>query len=821
MTRIFKSALLAATVLAPCTVQAQDGGGQGASEAGRSAEIIVTARKREENLQSVPTSVAVATADTIEQLGLDNLGDIAKTTPGLVFDDSFGRDANRPVIRGQANINGQSGVAFFIDGIYYTGTLADYDVDTIERIEVVKGPQSALYGRNTYSGAVNIISKLPGDTWEGRITADISEHDRYEVTAGIRGPVSEGLSVGLNGRYYDFGGEFTNAFDGSKLGQQSSWSVAGVLNWDDGGPFTATLRGAFNRTDDGQPAIFATSVTENNCLPDLGGLYNRLGRYYCGTIEPRPLSTDYTRQFAPADRDRVGIEADSYNVSLKLEYELGEGLTLTSLTGFNDREQTTLTDGDYSTDNFTTAIFAFVPLGPGRFGAVTAADVTDFTFANRSETRDWSQELRLTYQSDQFDFILGGYYFNQDDDSFSIRNLPDNANQLAASNRAAAIAARCAATSGCVVAFPFGGLNPIAVPRDENMLDIRNIAVFGAVEWHVTPEFNIGLEGRYAEERIRQTVYAYNLGQPRPATPETAQTTFKEFSPRVTVDYQVTPDNLLYAVYAEGQKPGGFNGPVAIRAGIPRFEPEEVTSYEIGSKNVLIDGTLIANLALFHNKVKGYQLSQLAQTTTNSVTATVNAGDARINGLELELVARPSRNLTVTANYALADSKFTRGVDQNEGVLLDVADNGRVDCSTGAQFPSIGCTVNGTATPVFGSIVGRRIPRAPVHRVFADVDWRMPLGAGDWEVFAGANITLTSTNFAQVHNLAETGDSVVIDARFGFQNDRFRIQGYVDNLTDEDAVQQLIRYADPTFRRNFIAGLRPGRRFGVILSAGF
>ena len=272
MRRIFKSALLAATVLAPCTVQAQDGGAQGASEGRDSAEIIVTARKREENLQNVPTSVAVATSETIDQLGLDNLTDIAKVTPGLVFDDSLGRDGNRPVIRGQANILGQSGVAYFIDGIYYTGSLADYDVDTIARVEVVKGPQSALYGRNTYSGAINIISKIPGDTWEGRVTADIAEHDRYEVTAGIRGPLSEGLSLGVNGRYYDFGGEFTNGFDGSKIGDQSSWSLSGVLNFDKGGPFTATLRGYYNRTDDGQPAIFSQSANENNCLPDNGTL---------------------------------------------------------------------------------------------------------------------------------------------------------------------------------------------------------------------------------------------------------------------------------------------------------------------------------------------------------------------------------------------------------------------------------------------------------------------------------------------------------------------------------------------------------------------
>jgi len=189
--------------------------------------------------------------------------------------------------------------------------------------------------------------------------------------------------------------------------------------------------------------------------------------------------------------------------------------------------------------------------------------------------------------------------------------------------------------------------------------------------------------------------------------------------------------------------------------------------------------------------------------------------------MELELVARPSRNVTIIANYALADSKFTEGTDQNEGVLLDVADDGRVNCSTGFEFPALPCTVGSSSNSLYGSIVGRKIPRAPVHRIFADADFRFPLGDGDWEFFTGANVTLTSNSYAQVHNLAGTGDSIVVDARLGVANDRFRIQGYVKNLTDEDAVQQIIRYADPSFRRNFIAGLRPGRRIGVIVSTNF
>ncbi|MEP5938411.1 MAG: TonB-dependent receptor [Erythrobacter sp.] len=820
-----RGTLLAASMLTPGALWAQNADTSADAEASAAQDsnvIIVTARKREENLQSVPTTVSVATAESIERLGLDDLEGISKTTPGLIFDDSFGRDGNRPVIRGQANILGQSGVAFFIDGIYYTGSLADYDVDTIERVEVVKGPQSALYGRNTYSGAINIISKLPGDTWEGKIQADVSEFDRIELTAGVRGPISDGLSIGLNGRYYDFGGEFTNQFDGTKIGEQSSISASGVLRWDNGSPFTATLRGYYNQTDDGQPAIFAQGTDQNNCLFDDGALYGGGGRYFCGVIEPGVINTDYSRQFR--DADSVGIEADTYNVSLRMEYELSDELRLVSLTGYNDRTQTTRTDGDYGPNSFQTAVFARFPFAGFPFPPFDYAFVgttVDFSFANRSETQDISQELKLVYESDAFDFILGGYYFDQSDDGFSIRDVPDDAAARAGASFGAAFGNEfgiCAANPICGSVVPFFG--PSAPnDRSESLFDIENVALFGAVNWHITPDINLGIEGRYSEETINQTIFDFSEGDPRPAG-EDFNAKFTAFTPRVTFDWQMSPDNLLYAIYAEGQKPGGFNGVNARNAGAGTFSEEENTSYEIGLKNTFADGRVIFNVAAFFTDIEGYQLTQNISDPPNQVSAVVNAGEAEILGFEAELIGELSAGLTLTANYAFADGEFTAGFDENQGVLNDVADDRLINCSTGDQFPGVdGCQ------SLFGSIDGKSIPRAPKHRMFADLDYRSSteIGNGDWDFFAGANVTYTSTSYAQVHNLAETGNSIEVDGRLGIENDRYKVQFYVKNLFDEDSVQQIIRYADAdaSFRRSFIAGLRPGRRFGVILSAGF
>lgn len=848
MKRIFLNALLAATMLTPSAIAAQDNVG-GSSNGERQdnnvtlgnegngseiSEIIVTARRREESLQEVPTSIGIATAETIERLNLNNLADISQTIPGLVFDDSLGRDSNRPIIRGQANILGESGVAFFIDGIYYSGSLADYDVDTIERLEVVKGPQSALYGRNTYSGAINIISRLPGEEWEGRATIDISEHDRYELTAAIRGPIGDGLSLGINGRYYDFGGEYTNQFDGEKLGKQMSWSASGILAYDRGDAFRAILRGYYNRTDDGQPTIFSQGTAQNNCFFDDGSLYRGGGRYFCGIIRPGQLNTDYKRQFA--DPEDVGLEADTYNVSFRMEYDLSEKLQIVSLTGYNNREQTLLTDGDYGPESFQTAVFARFPIGaPIGFGPSGpifpfgfVGSTIDFSFANLDKTEDWSQELRLSYESDLLDLLIGAYYFNQSDDSFSIRTVPSDAAARAAASFGAALAAenaRCSFNPICGQITPlFGPSTPN--DRSENLIDIENRAIYGAINLHITPKINLGLEGRYAEEEIKLASFDFDEGDPRPA-PTLGARTFKEFTPRVTFDWQVASDSLLYAIYAEGQKPGGFNGALAITASlnnpdidVATFDAEENRSYELGLKNTLADGRMSFNVTGFYTEIKGYQLTQNVSVPPNQISVVVNAGNAEIWGLEAEFTGEILNGLRLTANYALAKSEFTSGFDENQGVLNDVADDRLVNCSTGDQFIDIsGCQ------SLFGSIDGKRIPRAPRHRVFADLDYRTALGIGDGDfaIFMGANVTYTSSSFAQVHNEARTGSATEVDARLGIENDRYRIQFYVNNLFDEDAVLQILRYADADadLRRNFVAGLRPGRRIGVFVMARY
>ncbi|MGQ3180251.1 MAG: TonB-dependent receptor domain-containing protein, partial [Blastomonas fulva] len=291
--------------------------------------------------------------------------------------------------------------------------------------------------------------------------------------------------------------------------------------------------------------------------------------------------------------------------------------------------------------------------------------------------------------------------------------------------------------------------------RNINQFDIENKAIFGSATFDITDTLSFSAEGRYAEEQIRQTTFTFNTGQALPA-PRVVQATFKEFTPRFTLSWQASRDNLFYAVYAEGQKPGGFNSNQAILAGFPTFDPEDNKTYEIGTKNTFFDGKLTANLALYHTEVKGYQITQNVSVPPNQVSLTRNGGNARVNGAELELLIRPVRNFTVTANYSYVNAKFTAGTDENLGLINDLIDDRLANCSTGDQFPNIaGCQ------SLFGSIRGKRVPRAPAHTIFVDVDYRRPVSS-EWDFFVGSNVNMVSTSFDQVLNFAETGGSVVV-----------------------------------------------------------
>lgn len=448
--------------------------------------ITVTARKTEESVQETPVAVSVVSADTIENLSLVDLSDISKLTAGLSFDNEFGRDSNRPVIRGQANILGASGVSYFIDGVRISGAITDYDLNDVERIEVVKGPQSALYGRNTYSGAINIITRTPQEEFSARASIDLADHGQQDLSLGFGGAINDFVAFGVNARFYNYDGEFTNQFDGQLIGEETTQSFSSVLYLTPNDDWDIRLRGYYSNSDDGQPALFATTAAENNCFFDNGSLYGGQGRYFCGTVQPRDVNSDYRLQVGP----NAGTEIENTQLSLSVNGDLNDNWSITSITGLNSRDVSQQTDGDYSPTRFQATNFVpgGFPINIISFSPFLAlygypTSIADFTFANASEEEELSQEVRLNYQTDRFRALVGAYYLNGEEKSRDARSLPAGAQATASANFAAELASQqtiCGFNPTCIGIVPLG--SPIiSVPSGSSTFDIENKAVFGLV----------------------------------------------------------------------------------------------------------------------------------------------------------------------------------------------------------------------------------------------------------------------------------------------------------------------------------------------------
>jgi outer membrane receptor protein involved in Fe transport len=594
--------------------------------------------------------------------------------------------------------------------------------------------------------------------------------------------------------------------------------LSAVLAFDPSDRFSARFRAYHGETRDGQTPLVAQPASENNCFPDNGSYYNGTGRYYCGVLEPRPIESDWRIQAPDSANDR-----DITQSSLSLDFQLNDNWTLTSVTGYNSEDAVFISEADYSPTNFQTAVFARFPLGfpfPVSWGVV--GSMVDFTFASDEEIDDISQEFRLRWQGDRSEVLIGAYYFDQDVYSIGNRVLPPNAAGLAAANYGAELAeqnAWCTANFFiCSGIVPFWGPT-IAVSRDSSDTNITNTALFGMASFDVGDASRLTIEARYAEEDLESVTIDQDLGgQPDPAVFRSA--TFRSFNPRITFDHKLSEDHMIYALYAEGNKPGGFNSSLAASQGKGEFEEEEVESIEIGSKSMGLDGRLVANFSLFLNQITGYQLTQNVRAGANTTSATVNAGDADIFGAEVEMryASASVDGLSFTFNYAFTDAEFVDGTDENIGLLLDVEDDGLGNCSLGDEFPEIaGCTAS-----AFGSLVGNQVPRTAEHQIFLDAELRRPM-SGSWEWYVGANGTYESSKFAQVVNQAETGSTTLVNARFGMQSDRFGFSLWGKNLTGEDSTTLALRYADggDNFYRNFVIMPRRDTYWGLTANVNF
>lgn len=748
-------------------------------------ELIVTARKKEEQLLEVPVAVTAFPAATIQQRGLGNLEDVARYTPGFSFSSATGRQpaSNRPTIRGLTTIrNGianTSAATIFIDGVYLSGSPQSTELNNLERIEVLRGPQTALYGRGTYAGAINYVTRRPGKELEGELTATGAEHGTYELSGWVGGPlINDQWAFYLAGGHREYDGDYTNIRDGSDIGGEKSNEVTSKLYWTPADSLEISLKLGLQHTDDDHFAAFLKPRTENNCCFRTAEA-PRAREYFVGEARAVDQVNLYTDLLDVAGGS--GTELERKLAALDIGLTTPSGYTFSSLTGYvHDK-----IDRGYDTSY---AAYDPFPVATPFFDLRGA-----FNNVDRLKQTDISQEFRLSSpDGEHLSWTTGLYYYSGD-----FKKVAESRAYLDGAD---------------IVITPGGDLT-----KDE----IINMAVFGGAEWDFGNEWIASAELRLARDEIDVTTRA-NDGTGQVLTAHSKN--FDSVTPRFTLSYNTDSDLHYYLNIAKGVKPGDFNTDVPdLPDGTPdesfrAVDEEKVWSYELGLKGQWWQRRLTTALAAYYLDIDDQQLTSLVELAGGETASiTRNVGRTSVYGFESDIQLLLTDSLTVNLTYAYTDAEIRDHISIEEADLR--GSNGSL-----AQ------------TQALGDVSGNDVPRVPEHMASAVVRYERPLS--DWGLwYLLGDYTYESSRFAQVHNLIETGDQNLVGLRAGLDSGQWDASIWVTNLFDDDTPVDVFRYFDrrsgslPSFPqdgprpssspRGFVVTLPRSRQVGATLRYRF
>jgi iron complex outermembrane receptor protein len=600
------------------------------------ADIVVTALRREQNLQDVPAAITAFTAETIEAAGIERPLDFINLTSNVNLVETQNAGNAFIVIRGitQAR-NSEPSVAVIVDGVQQVNPAQfNQELFDIEQIEVLKGPQGAVYGRNAIGGAIVIRTKQPSDHFEGQIRAGVDNGFSYWVRGGVSGPISDTLRFRVAASWLDSDGFLNNPYLGEEADPVKDFSVRGTLLWNPSPDFTVDLRGSLSRLR--TQALYFNIVADANDTS-------------------LPIRVNNAGQ-----NDR-----DMENVSLKMNWETGGG-TLSSVTSY-DKLQEILT-GD---------AFNFLPIPESLFFFLFGFDLNQSQFL---DVKAVSQEIRWTSPEDRkFRYIVGAYGIHTNR-FISTGNMIDTGN-------------------GVFPVFRTPSTNPLN-PQATFLSDKQNNfawAVFANLTYDISEQLRVDLGLRYDRDRRRNTTltptaFLPNVpGFPQGATGQVRRIAFDDWQPKVTLTWEPSSNVTIYGGYSRGFRSGGFNqtgvGPVAAAAGIvgvgDLFQAETADTFEIGARTSWLDRRLMLSANAYMTKSKNsYFFVFLA---TNSTQNLGNVPEAKISGFELEARAKPVKGFELSAAFGYTNSRITEFPDPvvigNELPLIS-----RYTLNLGAQY---------------------------------------------------------------------------------------------------------------------------------------
>jgi iron complex outermembrane recepter protein len=805
------------------------------------SEIVVTAQRREENLQSVPISVSAFGASEIAKKGLTDVSRLEGLVPGFTFGRS-GVDA-RPAIRGvrteSVDVNADTTIGFFIDGIYQSrSSQATLGFVDLERVEVQRGPQGTLYGRNTFGGNVSIVTAQPSvgkALGGGDIT--VGSNGQIRVTGYANAPLGETVAIRLAGGYEKSNGWVKNINPtGGNLFDDDNTYLRAAIKFQPDDRMTATFKFDYaSRGGAGGSAFGYKLVGSYFYTPTNAQLFNATpvilntrGGNRDGVVDA-PLTIDNgVPIFAAGDPYRIdneyrgALSLKNYSGTANFAYDFGP-VTFKSITGYTDFKTTRTQDTDFSGN---------------QIGA-------DYQFTS---AKTYSQEFQLLSNGKgPFEYVLGAYYFkdklngtfiNQQFPQI-IRNVTPNITRAAANGfyqqlRAETRSLAFYGQASYAITEQLKLTGGIRWTRDKKDFKFANanaiLPLIGGTTIDATaitlatgpiPESSFGVQGgatncTYVTIPLPQPGFrclAANTTIFNGATFNTA--TFEKVTWRVGMDYQVTDRNLLYVSASTGFSSGGFNGSQAAAAlGRATFNPQTVTAFEIGSKNRFADNTIQLNLSLFYNRYSGLQEQRQIPTGNTTLSIIENSGKARSYGAELEAIWQPVKALTFNASFAYLNARYTQydQVAAPFGTSILIPDaaapativNGVTVAPAGQRrifavgyncglIPGTGGT--GQPGAAYGcDLKGNRIAHSPDYSGSVSVQYDIDLGSvGKLSPYAQLNFS--GAFFGQPINsiLDRQAAFSKLDLRLTWEYDeRFSLQAFVTNVTNKATATRFV-----------------------------
>jgi iron complex outermembrane recepter protein len=846
--------LLLATALPTITaLMATSASAQAAADDGAVgiAEVVVTAQRREENLQKVPVSVSAFSAEQIAARGTNDLSRLEGQVPGFTFGRS-GSDA-RPAIRGvrteNVGVNGDTTIGFFIDGVYQSrASQATTGFVDIARVEVQRGPQGTLYGRNTFGGNIVLSTAQPSlSGYFGGVDITVGENGRLRTDGYVNAALSDTLAVRLAGSYEESNGYVKNDNPlGNNLFDDDNVYLRGTVRFEPNDAFTASVKFDYSKREGAGGSAFGyklagtyfytpTNAQLYNATPVFG--LNTRGGNRDGvpdqlTGAPTPSTTDLgVPIYAPGNPYRIDtdqktlLDLENKAWTANFAYDFGP-VTVKSITGYTDFGAIRTSDTDFSANQV----------------GVDFQDTRAKTFSQEIQVLSKASDSPLTY-------VVGAYYFkdkltgifiNQQYPRI-IRNvapnltLPANGGGFYDQQRAEtesyagyaqasyAVSERLKLTAGIRYTsdkkdFAFANANAI-LPTSGTPPVPQGTAI--TLQTGPIPDSAFGAKGAptnctystFPAARAGFQCLATNTTVLTGATYDTKK--FSKTTWRAGVDYQVNDDSLLYASVSSGFRSGGFNsgqGPAALQ---PTFNPETVTAFEVGSKNRFADNTVQLNVAAFYNKYKGLQEQRQVPIGATTLSIIENSGEARSYGVEAEAIWQPIDALQIGANLAYLNAEYTRYRDvpapfgtsiliPDAAALTPTVVNGVTIAPVGQRrlfAPGYNCgLVSGTGgagqpAAAFGcDISGNKIPYSPEFTGSIYGSYDIDLGdAGTLTPYAAMNFS--SSFYGQPFNsvLERQKAFTKIDLRLTWAyKENLSIQGFVTNVTNKATATRFV-----------------------------